>query len=587
MVSKSSNRIELNVNTLSYTPPYEEMGEEEEKDDSAVAVADELKKVNKKTLTIGYDNKSTTTISTNVSRFDSLVSSLNKGSVKEYEEPKDLGKERRQQSRLARLGAMQELRELHAEQLEEHKRRQQKRNLLRQRPPEPKKERKPKKRNEKKMPLSVYDLQVEPEPIDDKDKVIYKQQQLSRIKKYNYPAEHCHHIDLSFVRYFDLLTSLTFEFLGPCEQRKYHQRHLNFSYTDMTRLGKGVRTLSHLQIFRLRNSRMDRIKLIILCRALRDLDSLEVVDLGGNRLGDDSSIGLGILLKRRVMLRSLELENNELKNFALETLGCALRRYKSVDSDSSLRYLGLNYNPVSNIGLGTLFEEIIGTQHVQELSINGLHKVGGVTFVEQVSTLLRNHAPLRRLRMAANPLPVHVSKNLLRSLEQNHKVVEFDCRGCDLKEQEEYEAEVIVRRNEYEEKNTFIGDTTQTEESLLELLLSRRHPIRAKLEKERAKLDECLLYRLPEKSSSVSTLKENLMKVGELLKEEEPPEDYDIWKSFGIGPTVVSQEVIVQHYNSTISTPTMFHYNPNNFTLDEIREHMHLMGRVNRHHQRF
>lgn len=587
MVSKSSNLIELHVNTHSYTPPYEDMEEEEDEDD--VAVADEIKEVKKKSLTLTNDNKSITTISTNFSRFESLASSVNNFSVKEYEEPKDIGKERRHQSRLARLEAMQRLRELHAEQLEEHKRRQQKRNLLRQRPPEPKKERKPKKSNKKKSQIkpSVYDLQVEPEPIDDKDKVIYKQQQLSRIKKYNYPAEHCHHIDLSFVRYFDLLTSLTFEFLGPYEQRKYLQRHLNFSYTDMTRLGKGLRTLSHLQIFRLRNSRMDSVKLIILCRALRDLDSLEVVDLGGNRLGDDSSIGLGILLKRRVMLRSLELENNELENFALEALGCALGRYKSVDSDSSLRYLGLNYNPVSDIGLETLFEEIIGTQHVQELSINGLHNVSGIKLVEQVSTLLRNHAPLRRLRMTANQVPDNVGKNLIRSLEQNHKVVEFDCRGCDLSEKEEYEAEVIVRRNEYQEKNTFIGDTTQTEESLLELLLSRRHPIRAKLEKERAKLDECLLYRLPEKSASVSTSKESLLKVGELLKEEEPPEDYDIWKSFGIGPAVVSQEVVVPHYNSTISTQTMFHYNPTNFTLDEVREHMHLMGRVNRHHHRF
>lgn len=560
----------------------EESESGQEIDDADTAATGNFKEERKK-ISIAKD-QSTTTISK--SFHGSTFSDVNSVGVKDEAEHKDFRKERRHQVRLARREAMQRLRDLHAEQVEEHKRRQQKRNLLRQRPSEPKKKRKSRQTNKKKMPKidGVYDLEVTPEPIDDKDKVIFKRHQLSRIKKYNYPAKDCHHIDLSFVRYFDLLTSLTLEFLGPHKMRNYHQRHLNFSYTDMTRLAKGLRTLRQLEVFRLRNSRMDSIKLIILCRVLRDLDSLQVVDLGGNRLGDDCNVGLGELLKRRVMLRSLELENNDLKEVTLETLGYTLRQHKLIDSDSSLRYLGLNYNPVSNIGLESLFDEIIGTEHVQELSINGLHNVLPDMLVAQVSTLLRNHAPLRRLQMAANQLDEKIGRNLLRSLEQNHKVVQFDCRACNLSEKEECEADIIVRRNEYRAKNPFIGDTTQTEESLLELLLSRRHPIRAKLKIERAKRAECLLYRLPEKPSSITTLKESLQE--DQLKEEEPPEDYDIWKSFGIN-NVVSNEVFVKHYNSSISTRTSYHFNPNNFTLDEVRKHMHLMGRVNRHKQRF
>lgn len=562
----------------------EESEQGQKTDDADEAAINDFKGIRKK-LRIARD-QSIITISK--SRHGSTLSNVNNVGVKDDAENKKYQEERRHKARLARREAMQRLRELHAEQLEEHKGRQQKRNLLRQRPSEPEKKRKSKQINKRKKIDGVYDLKVEPEPIDDKDKVIYKRHQLSRIKKYNYPAKDCHHIDLSFVRYFDQLTSLTLEFLGPYKMGNYHQRHLNFSYTDMTRLAKGLRTLRHLEIFRLRNSRMDSIKLIILCRVLRHLDSLEVVDLGGNCLGDDCNVGLGELLKRRVMLRSLELENNDLEYLTLETLGYTLSQHKVVDSDSSLRYLGLSYNPVSNIGLESLFGEIIGTQHVQELSINGLHNVAAGKFVEQVSTLLRTHAPLRRLQMAANKLDKKIGRDLLRSLEQNHKVVQFDCRACNLSEQQEYEADIIVRRNEYLEKNPFIGDTTQTEESLLELLLSRRHPIRAKLEKERAKRAECLLYRLPEQSSSITTLKEPLKE--EQLKEEqlneEPPEDYDIWQSFAI-KSVVSNEVSVKQHESCISTRISWHFNPNNFTLDEVREHMHLMGRVSRHNQRF
>lgn len=491
----------------------------------------------------------------------------------EYNKFLDLQSKRRA-ARKARNEAMQSLRDLYDEQLAEHNERKVQRDLLRWRPVT-----KPQNKSNKKPAIKgFYDIAVPPEPVDYKDYIVDNSKKVERFKRYKYPARHCHHIDLSFVRYFDLLTSLTFEFLGPRHNRQYHQRHLNFSYEDMSRLAKGLRTLNHLEIFRLRNSRMDAIKLIILSRVLKQLDSLQTVDFGGDELGDDCNIGLGILLDRRVMLKSLELEHNQLGRLALESVGNALRQQAALDDGDdgeTLRYLGLSHNPVGETGFQGLISDIIGTQHVQELNIIGLEQISPSVLVQQVCNLLRQHAPIRSIQMMGNGLNNIVGLNLLRALEQNHKIRQFDCRDCDLSFEQEFEIDVIMRRNEYEARNTFLGDTSHTEETLLALILGRSHPIMTRVREERAALDECRLNRPAFKVTSEEEV------VQEEQPEEQPEVEFDIWKAFGIG-SKKSLEVAVETYSS--SSKSEFVYNSNAFTLDETREHMYTFGPSDRYY---
>lgn len=487
----------------------------------------------------------------------------------------ELASERRR-ARWARNEAMQSLRDLYDEQMAEHQERKRKRDLLRWRPVLlPVK----KNKGKQKKIRGAYDIEVPPEPMDEP--IVDNGKKLERLKRYNYPAKHCHHIDLRFVGFFDQLTSLTFEFLGPRHNPNFHQRHLNFSYADMSRLAKGLRTLSHLKIFRLRNSRMDGWKLIILSRALKNLDSLETVDFGGDQLGDDCNIGLGILLDRRFMLRSLELENNNLGRLAMESVGNALRQQEAHDGEAggTLKYLGLGHNPVGELGLQQLVDDIIGTQHVQELNIIGLEQITPATIVSEVCNLLRKHAPILSIQMMGNVLNEAVGIKLLRALEQNHKILFFDCRGCDLSFEQEFQADVILRRNAYVAKNTYLGDSSYTEEALLKLLLSRRHPIREKYEKDRSKLDYCHLNR-----PAISKLS-NQQIVEEVEEEEqprEPSQEYDIWKAFGIGGDKPSKEVFVESYRN--SSESVFVYNPSAFNLDETREHINTFGPSDRYY---
>ncbi|XP_026848132.1 uncharacterized protein LOC113566494 isoform X1 [Drosophila persimilis] len=181
-------------------------------------------------------------------------------------------------ARGSRNAVRQQLRRLQAARKEAHEQRVHRRTVMRQRPAEqPEK----KRRKSRKTVMGVFSMKVEPEPEDDEDKIVdsrNKEKVLERLRRYDFPSEHCHHIDLSFVRFFDNLVSFTLEFLGPHMGRDFHKRHLRFSTEDVVRLARGLQELDKLQIFRLRNSRMDHLKLHVLCRVLKNLKALEVID---------------------------------------------------------------------------------------------------------------------------------------------------------------------------------------------------------------------------------------------------------------------------------------------------------------------
>ncbi|KAL7723828.1 hypothetical protein ACLKA6_016399 [Drosophila palustris] len=484
---------------------------------------------------------------------------------------------KRKEARYSRNAARQQLRDLQQEKRAEHERRKQSRALMRKLP-----EPAPTLRKHRRSKITgLFNMTVQPEPDDGEADIPDKRNKdklLDRLKRYDYPAKHCHHIDLSFVRYFDMLNSLTIEFLGPEMDRHYHKRHMNFSYDDMVHLAEGVRTLQQLKIFRLRNSRMDSMKLLIIARALKQLDALEVADFGYDQLEDNCNVALEMLLERKVMLMQLELEYNKLGTQSVDSIGYALRCHADNEPHGTpLRYLGLAHNPVGDYFLVNLIHGISGTNHVQELNIKGVEADSEIV-ERDLSCLLRTHAPLRWLNLAGIPLNAIDSRDLICSLESNHKVIYFDCRNCDMDLECEYEADIITRRNKYEMNREPLIDFLRSEEGIQEYLGKLRHPLVNNLERERARLSECIRNR-PSHSSSESSIKEE-------AQEEYQEQEFDIWKVLGVQTSSVHHHELEKEPStpSAQSSESTFVYNPNLFNLDQVREHMHLPGPGNRYY---
>ncbi|XP_034098064.2 uncharacterized protein LOC117563716 [Drosophila albomicans] len=483
---------------------------------------------------------------------------------------------RRREARAARNTARRQLRNLQQEKQREHERRKQNRALLRKLPepaPASKKKRKQKLKG-------VFDMIVAPEPDEGDDDIADKRNKhklLDRIHRYDYPSKHCHHIDLRFVRFFDMLDSLTLEFLGPEMERDYHKRHMNFSTDDMVHLAMGLVTLQQLKTFRLRNSRMDAMKMLIVTRALRQINALEVVDFGYDQLEDDSSVGLEMLLDRRVMIKQLELEYNKLGKKSVDSISFALKCHSENNPNGTpLQYLGLAHNLLGDTFISHLIYNLADTNHIQELNING---AGGSphAILRDVCHLLRGHAPLRRLWMAGIDLQYHDTNDLICSLFTNQNVVEFDCRGCGLDEDEEYEADVIVRRNKYQGEHASLQTALSTENGLENYLTNLRHPIVKRIENGMAQRADCVRLR-PSRSSSVSSVKEE-------QQEEHQEQEYDIWKVLGVNqPPTTNYQEVDQDSIFFVDSDQSFVYNPSLFDLDQVREHMHLPGPGDRYY---
>lgn len=544
ITSEESGGMEISSDEPMTPEDVDEEGEEEE--EGAGSIASDQKRA------IGFNTKFTLNAS---------------------DDEDDSGNERRKR-RHERNVARQRLRDLKAAREAEHEERRRRRSEMRK-PKEPEPRKKKKRRQRIK---GTFDIRVEPEPDDGDDKVLdkrNKQRYLTHLQQLKYPEDDCVHIDLSFVRHFVNLVSLNLEFLGPALGRKYHKRNVLFSIKDMVRLARGLVALQQLQIFRLRNSRLNSFKLYTVCRALRLLPLLEVVDFGYNQMTDDCGPELGILLERPQMLKILELEYNRLDTRAMSAIGEALQR----PNPSRLEYLGLAHNKLSGDSLSILCNGIKGTEHVEELNVSGI-EANPRTIVDQLGDLLRHHDPLRRLIMVAIPLGAKLGTRLICALTANMKVTHFDCRDCDLDEQEEFEANVAVRRNIFLGENGFVTDTQRFPSigDVLEFAKTLKHPMVQKVENDMARKDECLPF-CPTPSPSVQSL------AAQSLVAEES--EYDIWQMLGITKKVTKDappvEELVKKVSSVSVIKEPFVYKPNEFNIDEFRAHVFLPGTRNRH----
>ncbi|SPP80231.1 uncharacterized protein LOC117583444 [Drosophila guanche] len=472
----------------------------------------------------------------------------------------------RRRARQGRNAARQQLRGMAAEKRAKRLQRRLRRQKMledRLRSVEPKK-----KSKRKKAIKGVFDIPVDPEPSDNEEQFADMRNRelcLRHHKRISYPTELCHHIDLGFVRHFGQLSSFTLEFLGPADTN-YQSYQSKFSYDDMRRLAKGLLQLQHLQIFRLRNSLVDSLHLSILARALRSMDSLETVDFGYDQMEDDCCNALQILLDRPKMFKALQLEYNKLGANSMEVIGTALARHK----EDCLEYLGLAHNPLCDNALGKLFHHIHGTGHVHSLNISAIEGAPSkvVVIARDIAFLLRHHQPLRRLQMAAIPLGSAAALPLLRALEGNHKILYFDSRACGLDEDQEFQADIIIRRNNYWVTNPPTDD-------ICHLIKNRKHQLMQQMEREYGTYKECVLSRPPLSSSSVSSI------AAVIEEKEKEEEEYDIWAVLGIKTRQTARAEIEPSEPSAKSLPP-FVFEANKLNLEEFREFVHLPGPSNR-----
>ncbi|XP_017082109.2 uncharacterized protein LOC108115263 [Drosophila eugracilis] len=431
-----------------------------------------------------------------------------------------------------------------------------------------------KKKKKKEPPIQdVFNITVAPEPEDDEDRKPDHRNKillLERIQRYDYPDSHCHHIDLGFVRYFGNMVSFTLEFLGPPEGKDFQSRYMRFSEGDMVRLSRGLRCLPNLRTFKLRNGRLNVKKFRILARALQALDSLEEVDFGYDQMTDDCSEGLAYLLKRPKMYRIIQLEYNRLGSNSALVLGKALTETQ----EGVLEYLGLAHNPLNEVAIKSLVTSIMGTPHVMALNISGCDLTSSV-IVRDIGNLLRSHTPLMSLEMAAMNIGTNQGNHILRALEKNTRVLFADLRECDLTFDQEFEVDMIVRRNNYIHENLHHG------ENLCAVVKERRHPIVYQIENDISKRKACQEVRPKFSSSSEKSIPE----VVEDKKEVE--DERDIWAILARWDqpkqheTRVSEGAQVSPHPS-LEKPQPFVYEANNFDIEQFRNFVHLPGPGNR-----
>ncbi|KAH8294797.1 hypothetical protein KR018_003117 [Drosophila ironensis] len=478
----------------------------------------------------------------------------------------------RRDDRHKRNKARQDLRDMAAKKREEREERRKKMRDAREaraNPPPPAK----KKKKKKAPPLEdVFKIPVDPEPEDDEDTKPDRRNilmVLSQVKQYDYPQEHCHHIDLGCVRTFLNLVSFTLEFLGPHVSYDYHKRYTRFSYADMMQLARGLRCLPHLKIFRLRNSRIDMRKLRILARTLRLMDSLEEIDFGYALMPDNCSEPLSYLLNRPRMFRKIQLENNFLGAACATVLAKAMAQEYQ---EGVLEYLGLANNPMSESILHSLIQGIIGTPHVIALNISGIGSSTRSLIGRELSLLLRNHPPLLSLEMSAINIGNSQGLLLLRALYQNQRILYVDCRECDLTPDQEFEANMIVRRNRY------INTHMQHGEELCTMVKEGHHPIVQRIEDMHEAMEECQRVRPPFEISHEEI-------VVEKVEEKKEEEERDIWAILGITQKPAQLVEPIEEARKSpaeLSLKLPFVYDANSFNLDQFRESVSMPGPGNR-----
>lgn len=214
---------------------------------------------------------------------------------------------------------------------------------------------------------------------------------------------------------------------------------------------------------------MDKRKLEILANVLKNLSSLEVVDLGFNGLKDDAGSSLGELFRGQANIKRLELESNFLNENAMMELAAALREYNNTD----LEYLGLARNTINDAALHILVNEgILGTNHVRSLNLRGMPWVTeeGYKCCVANELLVKHMDVLHTLDISANGISPLAADELMIALNKNHKIAVVKCRGSGLDEETDLDVDTVLKRNQYIAENPFVNNAEVGDDEIDEWL---------------------------------------------------------------------------------------------------------------------
>lgn len=161
------------------------------------------------------------------------------------------------------------------------------------------------------------------------------------------------------------------------------------------------------------------------------------------------------------------------------------------------------------------------------------------------------------------------------NLHSYPKILYADFRECELSFDQEFEVDMIVRRNNYIHENLHHG------ENLCKVVKERRHPIVQRIEEDFARRKGCTDVRPKFSSSS----KESIPEV--VVEKKEVEEEGDIWAMLARWNQPTAPEVRESH-TSKDSHPSQngktepFVFEPNKFDLDQFRKSVFLPGPGNR-----
>uniref|UniRef100_W8B827 T-complex-associated testis-expressed protein 1 n=1 Tax=Ceratitis capitata TaxID=7213 RepID=W8B827_CERCA len=372
--------------------------------------------------------------------------------------------------------------------------------------------------------ISVFDMEVEPpeENLFDDVSDARNPEKLKRIyEAMKDPAfvDFCHHLDLRFLEYFPYLTNLIIEFNGPAPPTKYEDWHFNVSTRDIQQLAEGLRYLSRLTVFALRNSRLNAKKLYTLTRSLKNIYALQSVDFSYDSLKDDCGEGLYELFQKTYSIKSLDLTGNELGTDAICELARALGGY-----DGCCQYLSLARNRLNEETIKLLCMHINNTSQVRELCLRGALLTQDGIRKCIAWQLIPNHKVLRGLDLSGVPIDANVAAELLKALKDNYKIRKFDICGCDIPVEMEIDFEILLKRNKFLFNYPSIGDRRKSVEDIDASIMKTKNKILLRAIDEVDKRNECLSQRPVEfqhfsRKSGITAKQNSQLKLTDLTDE--------------------------------------------------------------------
>lgn len=264
----------------------------------------------------------------------------------------------------------------------------------------------------------------------------------------NYPPNLCHHGSLKVLGELKNLVSLSLEFSPHEMQIDFEPRFMEFSYDDAVNLASGLRELENLKILKFRNSRFDSEKFKVITEGFKDL-ALEELEFYFCRLGDECSLTVFKILQTNKDLKRFNLSGNYFRIRVPKALAFGIQNF-----EGKLEYLDISRNPLKDEAITFLIRGIIGVQQVKHLNVTGI----GVTSegAALLSEFVKEHQYLEKMDMVAVPVSESGGDRLIKCLKDNVNVVHLDYRGCGLNMNQEYQMEVLLRRNRYILANPYL-----------------------------------------------------------------------------------------------------------------------------------